>query len=127
MAGLALLCGGLLVPAPLTAEPGSCIEGRGAAGVTEVGRPLDVVRSRAEVRARVRAADDLVQSISVLASGPDRHHTEGPAAGSLDERARSAAAGGSARWHLRYWSNGAVTARVTIPGMEVLDEVAADE
>ncbi len=126
-AGCATLFGSLLVSVPLPAEPGSRLEGRGAAGVTEVGRPLDVVRGRAEVRARARAVDDLVHSARLLASGQDQHHTVERQAGGLDDTARSVAAGQTARWRMQYWSNGAVTARVTVPRTEVLAGVAADE
>ncbi|MBW2263918.1 MAG: hypothetical protein JRG91_18310 [Deltaproteobacteria bacterium] len=127
VAGIASLSGGLLAATPLPAEPGFRLEGLGAAGVAEVGRPLDVLRGRAEARARARAVDALVLSANLLAAGQDTHHTVGRQAGGLEEKARARATAETAIWHLHYWSNGAVTARVTLPREEILDEVTVDE
>ena len=112
---------------PAQDPAGSAVEGSGAAGVAEVGRPLDVVRGRAEARARARAVDALVLSADLLASGQDPHHTVERQAGDLEEKARTRATSETAIWHLHYWSNGAVTARVTLPREEILDEVTVDE
>jgi hypothetical protein len=92
----------LLAAASPAGEP--LARGRGAAGVVEVGRPLDVVRTRAERRARERAAADLVAELAGEGAGD-----------AAVEEIRRRAEGREASWQVRYWSNGAVTATVTIP------------
>jgi len=124
---LALLSLGLLATAGPPARTGELIEASGAAGVTEVGRPLDVVRARAEALARARAVDSMIVSARQLASGHDQHHTEEQPAGDLEVRARAAASAKTATWQVRYWSNGAVTARLSVDRTGVLAGVDRDE
>ena len=123
VAGIAILSGADFVTAPVCAEPEPRIEGQGAAGVVEVGRPLDVVRGRAEALARARAVDALVSSAKLLASGQDLDHTEGRGAGDIGDEARARAGASTALWQLRYWSNGAVTAQVAVSRDEIFGEV----
>jgi hypothetical protein len=89
--------------------------GRGAAGIVQVGRPLDVVRERAERQARSRAVDSLVQAATALAMSARGVHTGEVDVDAISARTRSAARGPGAAWEIHYWSNGAVTARVSLP------------
>jgi hypothetical protein len=126
-AGLVVLCVALLASAGPPAQQPARIEASGAAGVTEVGRPLDVVRTRAEALARERAVDAVAVAARQLAAGQDRHHTEEHPAGGLEDRARAASSAKTASWQLRYWSNGAVSARLGVPGDGILAGVDLDE
>ena len=94
--------------------PAGVIEGRGAAGAVEAGRSLDLLRSRAEREARERAVASLV-----LAS---RSHQPAADPARLEGRVRSLASGDIARWYMDYWSNGAVSARVTLPASSLEPE-----
>lgn len=96
------------------------VEGRGAAGVVEVGRPLDMVRERAGRQARRRAIEALVEAAGALATTGQGGHTGKVANEGIVARTRSAALGASATWQVRHWSNGAVSARVTVPAAEVV-------
>lgn len=111
----------LATPLPTTAyqEPArDSVQGSGAAGVTEVGRPLDVLRARAERQARQRATRDLTEKIlEGLANPPaDERRDE------LRERIEERAASPDALWQVRYWTNGAVTATVTIRTQDLIAE-----
>jgi hypothetical protein len=125
-AGPAALCVTLLASAGPPAQERARIEVGGSAGVTEVGRPLDVVRARAETLARARAVDAVVAAARQLASGQDQHHTEDHPAGDPEDGARAAASAKTASWQLRYWSNGAVTVRLSVPGDGILAGVGPD-
>lgn len=100
----ALLLSGAGGPAAGTA--GGVIEARAAAGVTEVGRPLDVLRDRAERQARQRAEAALSQVLEELVNDGQRHHTARDVSSTIRDEAS---------WDVRYWSNGSVTARVAVP------------
>jgi hypothetical protein len=91
------------------------VVGRGAAGIAQVGRPMDVVRERAEIQARTRAVDSLADAATALAMAVQGVHTEGVDTDGIRGRARSEAEGDGAVWEVHYWSNGAVTARVALP------------
>lgn len=88
-------------------EPSPAVQGTGSGGVTEVGRPLDVLRPRAEAEARERALEDLVRNLT--------GDLQGEALSKERERIAEAARGREARWEIRYWTCGAVTATVTLP------------
>jgi hypothetical protein len=82
------------------------VEARAAAGVSEVGRPLDVLRDRAERQARQRAEAALVDVLERLVKDGQRHHTARDVSSTIRDEAS---------WDVRYWSNGSVTARVAVP------------
>ncbi len=92
-------------------EPGpvETFTGHGAAGVMEVGRPLDVVRGKAAREARERAIADLLGSLGAAGARPGL-----PARDVLEARVRKQA-GDPSLWKIEYWSNGAVTASLTVP------------
>lgn len=106
---VAALPAGSTLAAP--GEAGS-VHAAGAAGVMEVGRPLDMLRARAERQARARAVEEAASRAVQVAGGVEGSHGAADA-GSVEERVRSRAGAGS--WRLRYWSNGAVTASWSLP------------
>jgi hypothetical protein len=69
------------------------VQARGAAGVTEVGRPLDVLRPHAEALARQRAMAELEKRAGLEVGQTDRQLT----------------------WQILYWTNGAVSVTATTP------------
>ncbi len=83
------------------------LQGTGAAGITEVGRPLDMLRARAERTARERAVQSLV--INALAAAGSKAD-----AADVEKRVKDAAASKTSEWKVRYWTNGAVTATVSV-------------
>jgi hypothetical protein len=111
IAAACLLATGLTVPA---GSPDEVIVGQGAAGVAEVGRPLDVLRTRAEHEARERATDALVRACLDLVNAAPGVHKGKDWQEKTEARVRTRVASGQARWQLGYWSNGAVTARVEL-------------
>ena len=86
------------------------VQGRGAAGVTEVGRPLDVLRARAERKARQRAMDELISNV-LDTRGQDLTQKQRK---SLTARVEDVAGSKEALWQTSYWTNGAVTTTVLI-------------
>ena len=92
------------------------IQGEGAAGVNEVGRPLDVLRTRAERLARQRAIEDLVLKIRTNQEAGEKEDPDD----TLSAKIRSRATSKEAFWQVHYWTNGAVTATVTIRTADLL-------
>ena len=100
--------------APVAApQAAGVIQGRGAAGVMEVGRPLDVVRGRAEHLARERALADLASGVAQARGTPGDAEGAGKQVERLDAR-------GDLGWEVRYWTNGSVSAVVTVAPLVTL-------